>query len=330
MDKLRTGQAFIPLTALWAFVESGLGGLMHALHIPFTGIVLGGFSIIIISVIALNGHSPFQNIMKATLVVLAVKASVNPGTPPMAYLAVSFQGLCGALLFSVPRRLMITMILLGVITMLESALQKLLVPTILYGKAWLKALDAFYSYTMQQFGIDSKARFSLWVVYAYLGIYLVWGLVLGIWMYYLPSQLDRRANLYKDLQPVQPNIVEVRKKKKRGMALMIFAVLICISTFFLQPGKNSALSTLVVIFRTITIVLLLVYVVLPLWKIFVTRKLAKAKSENLKVVLDFMPRISGYVQPLYRHVSANFKGALRLKELVLGLIVISLHLDDAP
>lgn len=330
MDKLRSNQAFIPLTALWAFVESGLGGLMHAIHIPFTGIVLGGFSIIIISLIAMNGPNPFGNIMKATLVVLAVKASVNPATPPMAYLAVSFQGLCGALLFSIPRRFMLTMILLGVITMLESALQKLLVPTILYGTAWLKALDSFYSYTMQQFGIDSKARFSLWVVYTYLGIYLTWGLVLGVWMYYMPGQISKRAGLYKNLQPGQAGTEKSFKKKRRGLVLMVLAVLISISTFFLQPGKGSGMATFIVIFRTATIVLLWVYVILPLWKAFVTRRLAKTRSENLKVVLDFMPRISGYVQPLYRYVSAHFKGARRLKEFVLGLIVISLHLDDAP
>lgn len=40
------------LTALWAFSESGLGGVVHALKIPFTGIMLGGFAVIIITLIA--------------------------------------------------------------------------------------------------------------------------------------------------------------------------------------------------------------------------------------------------------------------------------------
>ena len=40
------------LTALWAFSEAALGGLLHALHIPFSGVVLGGFAIMFISLIA--------------------------------------------------------------------------------------------------------------------------------------------------------------------------------------------------------------------------------------------------------------------------------------
>jgi len=30
--------AILSLTALWALLESGLGGMMHALHLPFTGV----------------------------------------------------------------------------------------------------------------------------------------------------------------------------------------------------------------------------------------------------------------------------------------------------
>ena len=40
------------LTALWAFTESGLGGIMHALQIPFTGLLVGGMAVIMISLIA--------------------------------------------------------------------------------------------------------------------------------------------------------------------------------------------------------------------------------------------------------------------------------------
>ena len=35
------------LTMLWAFAEGGLGGIMHLLHIPMTGFIVGGISIII-------------------------------------------------------------------------------------------------------------------------------------------------------------------------------------------------------------------------------------------------------------------------------------------
>ncbi|NJO01983.1 MAG: hypothetical protein HC880_10065 [Bacteroidia bacterium] len=37
------------LTALWALNEAGLGGLMHAVRTPFTGVVVGGLAIMLIS-----------------------------------------------------------------------------------------------------------------------------------------------------------------------------------------------------------------------------------------------------------------------------------------
>ncbi len=40
------------LTALWAFSESGLGGILHALQMPFTGLLVGGMAILLISLIA--------------------------------------------------------------------------------------------------------------------------------------------------------------------------------------------------------------------------------------------------------------------------------------
>lgn len=60
------------LTALWALAESGLGGYMHAMKIPFTGIVLGGTAIVVISLIAWFSTTPFKSIIRATLLVLLV------------------------------------------------------------------------------------------------------------------------------------------------------------------------------------------------------------------------------------------------------------------
>ncbi len=40
------------LTALWALNESGLGGFLHVFNTPFTGLIVGGISILLISLIA--------------------------------------------------------------------------------------------------------------------------------------------------------------------------------------------------------------------------------------------------------------------------------------
>ena len=39
------------LTAMWALSEAALGGLLHALKVPFTGLFVGGVSVIFISLI---------------------------------------------------------------------------------------------------------------------------------------------------------------------------------------------------------------------------------------------------------------------------------------
>jgi len=133
---------FVPLTALWAFVESGLGGLMHALHIPLTGIVLGGFSVLIIGLLASLSERPLQEILSATSIVIIIKAMVNPTTPPMAYMAVTYQAVSGAFLFSLFAQHRIICILYAVMAMLESAAQKLLIISLFFGKTIWEGIDA--------------------------------------------------------------------------------------------------------------------------------------------------------------------------------------------
>lgn len=66
------------LTALWAFMECGFGGVLHALHMPFTGLLVGGFAVIIITFIAQISGKKDKQILKSLLIVLIVKAMVSP------------------------------------------------------------------------------------------------------------------------------------------------------------------------------------------------------------------------------------------------------------
>ena len=78
------------LTVLWALTESGLGGMMHAFRLPFTGLLVGGVAIILIIMLAHYSNNNVQQILKALIIVLIVKISVSPHSPLGAYLAVSF------------------------------------------------------------------------------------------------------------------------------------------------------------------------------------------------------------------------------------------------
>ena len=86
------------ITALWAFSEALFGGILHALQVPFAGLVLSAFAVICMAALAASGYYKGK-ILKATLLVLIVKAMLSPHTPVAAYFAVFLQGLFGEIIF---------------------------------------------------------------------------------------------------------------------------------------------------------------------------------------------------------------------------------------
>lgn len=321
---LNKNETFIALTALWAFVESGLGGLMHALHLPFTGIFLGGFSVVVISLIAYYYPKPYQQIVKATLIVMAVKASVNPMTPPTAYIAVAFQGFLGALLYSINNRNALVSLTFAILAILESAFQKLLVLTLIFGTAWFKAIDKFFDSILKSLSINSDASYASNIVLLYLMIYLVWAVLLGWWLPKIPAQINSRAEFYKDLVPV--SVIDQPSKKRRKPFILIALISILIIGYLL-PGKQAGIEALSLIIRTAAIVLLWILLIAPLWKKYVLKKIQNRKDEETPLILERMPYLSNRVKPLYNQLSSQYKGFKKWKEFVLGLIVISLQYD---
>ncbi len=328
-DKLHI--SFIALTSLWAFVESGLGGIMHALHLPFTGIVLGGFSVLIISLLAHQNTHIASQIIKATLIVIAVKASVNPMTSPTAYIAVAFQGLLGALFFSISKKNMLISIAFATIAMVESGIQKLLILMLIFGKTWINALDSYTESVLQLLGFEAKTPASVYIVGGYLGVFVLWGIVLGVWIYLLPAQLESRNGKYNHIQPdmIAEN-VRIKSQKKKYFGLILgFILLFSVSYFFFET-KNSLSNALHLLTRTICILGVWIYLVLPLWSKMMQNWLQKQqdKHKEMEAVLTFMPKIALYVKPLYRHADAHYNGIAKWREFVLSLMVISLNLGD--
>ena len=96
----RNAKIITRLTALWALSEAGLGGVLHAIQFPFTGLLVGGFAIVLISLIAYFSDHKWDTIFRSLLVVLIIKLAVSPHSPPTSYLAVSFQAFMAALIFN--------------------------------------------------------------------------------------------------------------------------------------------------------------------------------------------------------------------------------------
>lgn len=177
------------LAGVWAFVESGLGGVMHALKLPFTGIWVGGTAVAVLIVMAgvLRGRygtrsagdaSVSWTLLQATVLVMAVKLLASPHSPPTAYVAVGFQGLLAAGLLSWFKPFRLGAVLFAVLAMLESALQKLLMMTLVYGAAWVDALEAMTVLAAKQLRLEADGLLLLWL---YIGLYAGWGVLLGVW-----------------------------------------------------------------------------------------------------------------------------------------------------
>ena len=230
------------LAGVWAFVESGLGGVMHALKLPFTGIWVGGTAVAVLIVMAgvLRGRYSHKaasdasiswTLLQATVLVMAVKLMASPHSPPTAYVAVGFQGVLAAGLLSWFKPFRLGAVVFAVLAMLESALQKLLMMTLVYGAAWVDALEAMTALAAKQLKLEANGLLLLW---GYIGLYAVWGLALGFWA---SGWAGKPSDLLAQLQAewkvsgsgASPSGAGIRKRRpwRRGLALglMLMAVL---------------------------------------------------------------------------------------------------------
>lgn len=279
--------SLLGLAGIWAFVESGLGGAMHALKLPFTGIWIGGTAVAVLIVMAgvLRGryeawghvekvprHAIAGTLLRATMLVMAVKLMASPHSPPTAYLAVGFQGVLAACVLSWFRPFRLGAILFASLSMFESAIQKLLVMTLVYGRAWMTALESMTLVANQQLGVEGGGLSLLWV---YLGLYLSWGVVLGIWASGWSSRPPAMQQLllqdWANAQSLALPQASAPSKWKRPVAFAIILLSILIG---LSWGGASADTLLWVAFRSLLATGLMLMAMGPL-RMWLSRKLSK-------------------------------------------------------
>jgi hypothetical protein len=287
------------LTALWAFTESGLGGIMHALQIPFTGLLVGGMAVIMISLIAdISGHH-YKQVLKSALVVLIVKAMVSPYTPFPAYIAVSFQALLGYALFNIFRVNFFSIVLLSSIAMLESAIQKLLILTLFFGESLWKAMDSMIALLANQFG-GIVSNGSYWIVGIYLAIYIAGGFFIA-WLAYRTIQrfktehdsfvLNTNSRINKDtMQASKPPRKNVYKKL--WVLILIMTGLSVALFFFAADSKQGWLAVVKTISWTMSAILIWFMVIGPLFTRAIQKLLQKKESrysDEVLRTLSFLP-----------------------------------------
>ncbi len=322
--------AVFRLTTLWAFSECALGGIMHAFKIPLTGIFLGGFAVLCIGLLAHLSERNMTVILRSTLLVILVKAIVSPHSPPQAYLAVGFQGVAGALILCNLRPAMFAACLFGFVSLVESALQKILVLLLFFGKSLFEAFDLFMIDVLEIFGVQSQVSWSKIAVGCYLGLYAVVGLALGFWITKLPGQLEKKAAEYTGIAlSTESATASVSKNSTRKWLFPLAVLAFIVLTFLLASGKTfGGQRALYAVARTAAALLAWFLFVQPLVTYFF-KKWTKRKSEAEKGVLlqimEFFPELRSKARGLYRHISGKHKGWRRLTEFVVALFVVAIY-----
>lgn len=319
------------LTALWALGESGLGGWMHALKLPFTGIFVGGFAVACIALIAHYSKNNMRVMLQSLLLVLLVKFTVSPQSPIPAYVAVAFQGVIGAALYRLIGNYAVATVLFAFVAMLESAAQKLIIMTLIFGKSLWEAIDAFFNGILKDFSLPRDMHFSYWVIGVYAGLYAVWGLILGAWLSGLPRRLDQRSEQiwaeYK-LLPMQEANPGARYKKKGIKWFLPLVFLFIIAVFLFSDGISNYNEAGYIVLRTIAVVLFLFFVLSPLLKWLLGKWLSKQKDAQqaaVAAILHLQPELRSYLRPSWQMANMKYSGIARYIAFITNLIALTLH-----
>ena len=331
------------LTALWGFSEAAFGGILHALKIPFTGMLLGSAAIIFISLIA-NASKDKTAVLKSTLIVILIKAFVSPYSSITSYFAVLLQGVFGYILFSNIKSQRSAAIMLGFFTMFFSALQKLIVITILFGNSFWESIDVFVNYVLKQIGIQNinpSLSISLFIVLLYAGIHIFTGIFVGLKIVDIPAWLQKEYG-YIDSQYIfsiktddyfpstsKPKTKRWWKRKSGIFMLVVFGIIAALS--FLYPDAFEGLGTtiIVMVVRSILITLIWYFIISPFllkhFKKVVEKKNFKYASQINKAT-ELFPDFKKVINFSWKE-SSKLKGIYRIRKFLLHSLALLLIIE---
>lgn len=317
------------IIALWGFSEAAFGGILHALKIPFTGLFLGGAAVIFITLIAHYSRDK-SAILRATLIVILVKAFVSPYSPLTAYFAVALQGIMGYLFFSIIRYERVAALLLGFFTLFFSALQKLILLTLLFGTGLWNSIDLFVDFVLSQIQVlhhSQSLSFSLVIISLYTGLHIVAGIYIGIKSSLIPKWIDDKSISFERLgfnfQNSEKSFIERKNHKKKpwwkrssGILLFLFLITLMLLSYFLpQLGRNRAYDILFMIIRSIIITIIWFSILSPFiikhFSKFIEKNNFRHASEINNITLLF-PNFNRIINFCWKN-SASLKGLKRIR-----------------
>lgn len=317
--------AVYKLTLLWAFAEGGLGGLLHGFHIPVTGFVLGGFSVVIISFMAYLSLKPGRDVVQATLLVLVIKFAVSPHSPLPAYVAVFFQGMLGALIFSVLGRNRFSILLFSALALAESALQKPLLATLFFGNELWLAVDELATKLLGLTDGTEAVAFSRWVVAVYAGSHVVWGVIVGLWAFQLPGRVEKIRITHEMILDAAASMTTLpsSKRGKKNLLQIVLPLLICLLILYTLPMAGRWLYLL----RTVVIILVVYGVLTPIMRNLL-KKWSVNNSEAIQAYWQELPSLSRHSKIAWRLATVRQGYLKRATHFVVTIFWLTLFTEE--
>jgi len=169
---------FYRITALWVISETFVGGILHAVRMPLTGIVLAGLAVFWMCLLR-HQTGRAESILRALVLVMIFKMLLSPHAPIGAFLSVGLQGLAGYLVFRFIPRFSVGAYTLALFAYLQSAFMRLVTLTVIFGMGFWDAVDVFVAQILAPTGVEPGVSWAGVLVGMYLTLYLMGGVVAG-------------------------------------------------------------------------------------------------------------------------------------------------------
>jgi hypothetical protein len=331
------------ITALWALSEAALGGVLHAFRFPMTGLVINSTSVIFIVLIAHYARHK-GTILRATFIVLIIKGMVSPHTPINAFIAVTIQGVLGELLFRSKKYFTFSALVLGIITLLLSGSQKIIVLTVVFGNNLWESIDIFGNFIIQKFHLYGPSTdgydISFWIILGYLSLHVLVGIFVGIVSSRIPGWINREQDHYENLfqlekvqTPFQIKAVKKRKswiKRPSGSAVFLLAIMIVIlSYFYPEITSKQGVKAIIMVLRSIVIMALWYLWIGPKLLLLLNRILRKKHNQyftHVQNTLKILPPLRSIIYQTWNS-SRQYKRIRRIKTFILMTLVGSLSTE---
>ncbi len=306
-------QDYFRLIAFWVVCEAFAGGIIHAVKLPFSGMIVGSLAVFCIIMIGKNFPGK-GNIIKATVLVCIFKLMLSPHSPPTAYIAVLFQGLVGELLFRLKLSLRLTAVLLAVLALVESSIQRILVLWILYGNQFW---DAVGKYLEKFSGSEKGSSIPQQIAIGYISIHAVFGLLVGYYFAKLASA-DHPA-LQLPTTMTNSDFIQPRRKKKKIKWIffsvwLILAAIVAYGYAYPQKALISGKSAVWIVFRAFTILLAWYFILSPLLMKWFRKKMEGSKTKMMggfMAIESLLPSTKEIFYHSWLH-SSDRKGVFRI------------------